>query len=94
MYYFKRNWDETTGEEMTDSWGFSLFYFETDGEGRVLRQMQLFEGGQVLKYDPGYPDDKYGGISEYLFDPEEFKEYLVDKDIFETKSRETAETAY
>ena len=51
MRYFKKNWEETTGDELTDDWGVSIFYFETDDSLNVLKQIQIFENGKILKYD-------------------------------------------
>jgi len=77
--YFKRHWNETTGEEPTDEWGTSDYYFETDEEGKVLRQIQIFANGNCLKYDSDYFDDKYGGLSEVPLDISEFKEFLTNQ---------------
>ena len=48
----------------------------------VLRQLQTFDNGQVLKYDTEYLDDKFGGLSEVSLD-EEFKPFQIDKVEFE-----------
>jgi len=61
-HYFKRSWDETTGEELTDGWGSSTYYFETDEKLNITRQLQLFDNGKILKYDTEYVDDKFGGL--------------------------------
>ena len=42
MRYFKKNWEETTGDELTDDWGVSIFYFKTDDSLNVLKQIQIF----------------------------------------------------
>ena len=81
--YFKRHWDEPTEEELTDNWGLSTYYFETDDKFYVSRQMQLFDNGKVLKYDTEYVDDKLGGLSEIPLDMDEFAEYRITKDEFE-----------
>jgi len=62
--YFKKEWDDASGEELTASWGASIFYFETDLQFNVLRHIQIFENGKVLKYDSEYIDDKFGGLAE------------------------------
>jgi len=80
-YYFKREWDEPIGEDLTDSWGNSTFYFETDIQFNAIRQMQLFENGKVLKYDLEYLDDKYGGLAESPIEPDGFIE--IEKDEFD-----------
>ena len=75
MNYFKRYWDESTGDKLTDSWGTSTFFFETDQNLNVVKQIQVFENNQVLKYDSEYLDDKFGGLSEIPIDIEEFARY-------------------
>jgi hypothetical protein len=82
-HYFKREWDETTGDELTDSWGRSTFYFETDDQYIVVRQVQIFENENALKYDTEYVDDKFGGLSEAPIDMEEFAEYSITKEEFD-----------
>lgn len=82
-YFFKRAWNETTGEKLTDSWGVSIFYFETNEEYCVLRQIHIFENGKVLKYDTSYTDDKYGRLAEDSLNIEEFAEYEISSLEFE-----------
>ena len=83
MNYFKRDTEEASGNELTDSWGVSSFYFETDNEGSVTRQLELFKNGNALKYDSEYQEDKFGGISEGRLDIEEFEPYRIKADEFE-----------
>ena len=83
--YFKRHWDESTGDELTDSWGKSIYYFETDNDLYVLRQLQVFDNGKVLKYDTSYIDNKFGGLSEIALEIEEFDECRIDKTEFEQR---------
>ena len=47
--YFKKFWNETTGDEVTDSWGNSTYYFETDENLNVLKQVQIFENKKTTK---------------------------------------------
>ncbi len=77
--YFKRTWNETTGVGLTDTWGFSDYYFETDESGTVFKQIQVFANGNCLKYDLDYPDDKYGGLSEVPLKLSEFKEFQINQ---------------
>lgn len=72
MLYFKRCWEESTGDPLTDAWGTSTYYFETDENAEVLRQVQLFENGNKLKYDQIKMDDEIGGLSDVDLDFEEF----------------------
>lgn len=80
-YYFKRKWDKPTGEDMTNSWGKSTYYFETDNQFNVLRQIQIFENGKVLKYDLDYIDDKFGGLAESPIEMDGFN--TISKDEFD-----------
>ena len=65
LYYFKRPWDETTGDPETNAWGTSD-YFETDDKGDVYRQLQIYQQGQSLRYDQNHLEDQYGGLSKIL----------------------------
>jgi uncharacterized protein (DUF433 family) len=82
LKYFKRYRDETTGDDLTDSWGTCYYYFETDDQLNVLRQLQVFENGQILKYDTEYLEDKLGGLSELPLD-EVFVLFQIYKAEFE-----------
>jgi hypothetical protein len=73
LYYFKRHWDETTGDALTNSWGNSIYYFETNEEGEVFRQIEVYENGQTLRYDKNYVEDEFGGLSEVQLDLTEFE---------------------
>ncbi|UII25050.1 hypothetical protein LVD15_17265 [Fulvivirga maritima] len=83
-YYFKRHWDETRGDDY-DSWGTSDWWFETDETGEVIRQMEFYEAGPVLKYNELYPEDKYGGLSEVPLDLKEFKDFAITEQDFENQ---------
>lgn len=72
MHYFLRPWNENRGDEYAD-WGVSLWYFEVDDSGTVLRPVEAYEGGQVLKYDASKPNDEYGGLSQKPIDLGEFQ---------------------
>jgi len=83
MNYYKRNWDESKGDELTDSWGKSTYYFETDVDHTVLRQIQVFENGIALKYSDEFLCDNYGGLSDQPLDAHDFEQYKIEKDDFE-----------
>ena len=80
--YFKRKWDETTGDELTDSWGTSIYYFEADSDLNIIRQIQVFQNGQVLKYYQEFTEDEFGILSDQQLDKEEFKEFSIDSNEF------------
>lgn len=81
--YFKRFWEETTGDNLTNSWGTSTFYFETDDDGTVFWQIQIFQNGNILKYDQDHLEDDYGGLTDQQLDTGEFADFRNEKDEFE-----------
>ncbi|MFI1770315.1 hypothetical protein [Thalassobellus citreus] len=84
MKYFKRNWNETRGDQY-ESWGKSVWFFETDNNGEVLRQIEAYENGKVLKYDNQNIEDEFGGLADQNLDLTEFKEFSIEKEEFENK---------
>jgi hypothetical protein len=68
LLYFKRHWDETTGNPKTDTWGKSFYYFETDIEGDVLKQIVVYDNGKTLKYSHLHLEDEFGGLAEQGLD--------------------------
>ena len=76
--YFKKFWDETTGEDLTDSWGNSTYYFETDLDYNVIKQIQIFENGKVLKYDGKNLEDEYGALADQKLGMEEFENNQIE----------------
>ena len=85
MNYYKRSWDESTGDPLTDNWGTSIYYFETDDNGNVIRQMEIFTNGNAIKYDTQYIEDKFGGLSEAPLDPAEFAPFTIPAVEFEQR---------
>ncbi|QIL74784.1 hypothetical protein [Hymenobacter sp. HDW8] len=83
MIYYRRPWDDSTGDPLSDSWGTSIFYFEVDENGEVLRQIQFFENGRKLKYSLNYIEDEFGMLSDVSLEPEEYKEFRIDQGEFE-----------
>lgn len=80
--YFKRNWNETRGDEF-DSWGTSIWYFETDQSGLPIRQMEVYENGNRLKYDSNKLFDDYGRLGDQPLDIDEFIEFEIKAEDFE-----------
>jgi hypothetical protein len=83
MSYYKRFWDETTGEELTNSWGKSTYYFETDHDHYVVRQIQLFENQKALRYTTQLLQDDYGSLSDQPLDADDFRPFLIEREEFE-----------
>ncbi len=82
MNFYKRYWAETTGEESTNDWGTSTYYFETDNELNVVRQMQVFEKGHILKYNEDFLEDQFGMLSDQPLDEIEFEEFKISQEEF------------
>jgi Cysteine-rich CPCC len=68
VLYFKRYWNETTGDPKTDAWGTSWYYFETDAQGDVSKQIVVYKKGGMQKYSQLHLEDAYGGLSEKALD--------------------------
>jgi hypothetical protein len=81
-HYFKRRWDESRGDEF-DAWGCSIWVFETDDEFWPVRQIEIYDGGQVLFYDREHLDDGHGGLGDQPLDPEESEECRISAAEFE-----------
>lgn len=82
--YFRRRWDEARSDEW-HSWGPSWWLFETDEDGRVLRQLEVYEDGPALQYDRDNPKDRYGGLSTVacLWELEDWSTWEIDRASFE-----------
>ena len=72
LQYFKKDWTESSGEEITDSWGTSTFYFETNNDFYISRQIQFFANGKILKYDEQHLEDEFGFLSDQPLEIDEF----------------------
>ena len=58
MPFYARQWDETAPGHR--HWGRSRWLFEVDQNGEVLRQVEVYDGGQVLRYDRDHFEDDFG----------------------------------
>ncbi|MBW7674220.1 DUF7677 family protein [Chryseobacterium chendengshani] len=82
--YFKKFWNETTGDAVTDSWGNSKYYFETDEKLNVLKQIQLFENENILKYDEQNFEDQYGFLTDHPLEIEDYEDSEISEiDFYE-----------
>ncbi|MEY4904026.1 MAG: hypothetical protein RLZZ292_1841, partial [Bacteroidota bacterium] len=68
LQYYKRPWNETTGDPKTDDWGTAVYYFETDAQGDVLKQIVFYQNGKTLKYSNLHLEDKFGGLTDQALD--------------------------
>ena len=87
--YFKRRWEEHPGDEH-DSWGYSDWYFETDEHGDVLRQVEVYDHGPILRYGSHHPLDEYGGLSDQPIDLGDFDPFAISAEDFQ-KAWDTGE---
>ena len=76
MKYYKRNWEESRGDEF-DNWGKSIWYFETDNSGLPIKQIEVYENGNVMKYDKIKSEDEFGRLGYKELDLDEFNEFKI-----------------
>ncbi|WP_430816394.1 hypothetical protein [Carboxylicivirga sp. RSCT41] len=67
MNYIRRKWNETRGDEY-DHWGNSIWYFETEKDGTVKRQVEEYSIGIIIRYDSEFSHDNYGMLSDMKLD--------------------------
>jgi Cysteine-rich CPCC len=65
---FKRHWNEASGDPKTNDWGSAFYYFETDKQGDVLKQIIVYENDKILKYSDLYTEDEFGGLTDQALD--------------------------
>ena len=87
MLYFKRKFDESRVED-GEVWGTCIYYFETNGGGEVIRQIEVYEKGKRLKYSEEVIEDKFGFLADQAIDVSEFEKFAITKDDFEFQWRE------
>ncbi len=61
--YFKYRWNENRGDEF-DDWGFSTWYNEVDEKFYTIRQIEIYDNGNILKYCNEHLEDKFGALAE------------------------------
>ena len=82
MIYLKRRWDENRGDKYS-GWGGSWWFFETDQEGNVLRQIEADDNGPKKKYCIEKPSDNDGMLAKHRLDLKEFETDEISQDEFE-----------
>ena len=82
--YFKRAWDEMINDSMK-SWGTSVWYFEVGIDAYPIRQIEVFENGNRLKYHESKLEDDYGGLGDQPLELDEFQEFEIKKEEFESE---------
>lgn len=63
MRYFKFFWNENRGDKYSD-WGNSTWYHEVDEEFYAIRQLTIYDNGNITKYDLEHLDDEFGLLAE------------------------------
>jgi Cysteine-rich CPCC len=81
-FFYKRFWHETTGDVLTNHRGTSAYYFEATYEGEVLKQIEEYGNGKVLKYSSSQLEDEFGGLSKVPLDLEDEQFFSINKDTF------------
>ena len=82
MKYYKIKWDELRGDEY-DSWGTSIWYLELNDQHYPLRQIEVYENGNRLKYNLENNNDSFGGLGDQPVDVHELNTYELSSNEFE-----------
>lgn len=82
MRYFKGTWDEDRGDDFA-SWGRSDWYFEVQDDNTVVRQIEVYASGVILRYDEVHIEDRYGMLTDQPFDAKAFPVAAITRDDFE-----------
>jgi hypothetical protein len=80
--YYKRHFDEIRAEK-SESWGTCDYYFETNQNGQILRQIEVYENGKKLKYSEEFIEDEYGFLADQPIDLLDFENFVINKSDFE-----------
>jgi hypothetical protein len=82
MLYFKREFNEVRFQGV-EVWGTCIYYFETNSEGEIIRQIEVYENGTRLKYDEEFIEDEFGFLADQRIDLLEFEMLAINKNDFE-----------
>jgi hypothetical protein len=80
--YYKRQWGEPRGDEY-NHWGPATYFFEADDDGWVVRQVEVYQGGQILRYSQQHDKDEFGMLTDQPLDLAEFQSFATSKDEFD-----------
>ncbi len=80
--FFKRKWEETSGNPKTNDWGTVMYYFETDKNGNVLKQIEIYDNHRILKYSELCLEDAYGGLATEGLDLTDFGYIKIEEKEF------------
>jgi hypothetical protein len=80
--YYRRAWSESRGDQW-DSWGPSVYLFETDESGLPVRQIEQYASGRTLRYGPEHAEDDYSFLSSEPLEAEEWVGFAITASEFE-----------
>lgn len=80
--YYKRHFNEIRTEK-SEIWGTCDYYFETNQNGQILRQIEVYENGKELKYSDEFIEDEYGFLADQPIDLLDFENFVINKSDFE-----------
>tara|TARA_R110000744_G_scaffold38995_1_gene88881 strand:- start:82 stop:357 length:276 start_codon:yes stop_codon:yes gene_type:complete len=84
MKYFKAEWNESRGDEY-DSWGTSIWFLELDEENNPIRQIEVYQNGNILKYDSIKMTDDFGMLGDQAKQIEEMNGIELSQSEFESQ---------
>jgi hypothetical protein len=88
-HYFRRKSRGFRADQF-DAWGSCEFFFEIGEDGACLRQLERYQNGFVLKYDPSHQEDEYGAIAGAVTDLHDLWEFEITEAEFENEWRASA----
>jgi hypothetical protein len=80
--YCKWFWDESLGGEF-DVWGTSTYFMEIGDNLHAIRQIEVYENGNVLFYDKSHFTDDYGMLCDQAIAEKDICEFEITKGEFE-----------
>jgi hypothetical protein len=80
--YCKWDWDVSLGGEF-DAWGTSTYFIEVGSDFYPLRQIEVYENGNVLFYDSSHFEDDYGMLCDKKFEEGDIEEFKISRAEFE-----------
>ncbi|OUL34153.1 hypothetical protein BV372_14445 [Nostoc sp. T09] len=80
--YCKWFWDESLGGEY-EHWGTSTYFMEVGHDLYAVRQIEIYENGNILSYDRSHLTDDYGMLCDKQFNEEDLLEFAITKAEFE-----------
>jgi hypothetical protein len=80
--YYKRHFDEPRTEQ-SDVWRTCDYYFETNQNREVLRQIEVYANGKRLKYSEQFIKDEFGFLADQALETFDLENFAITKNDFE-----------